>query len=547
MTGDASRQSYIWAMTSSDDAKRRDVMDTETRQIVRRPGVGSDPRRPVLTLAFHPDSSRIGARAGLTDLLAKAPISISRTTPNFVGPVGFESAPIADPYVSRRPLRLEPAGADIRLVPGGSPVVVDGVPVTDPLTVRDDQIERGVVIELAERVVLLLHKARPTLSDDEDLGIVGESDAIRDARAEIRRAAALDSPVLVRGETGTGKELVATALHTLSNRGEGPFVAINAATFSPSTAAAELFGHVRGAFTGATRDSRGLWATADHGTLFLDEIGAAPSELQAMLLRVLETGEVRPVGSNAARRYNVRLVAATDANLEEAIERQEFRAPLMHRLAAFRVDLPPLRERRSDIPRLLVHFLREELEAAGRGETLRMGSPYDDPWLGPDVVLALLDYAWPGNVRELRNVARRIASGTGRRAEVPWILLTETSASGLNPPPPDTDAGPKPRKTKQYRDPSEVNEEELRDALKEHDWHVGKAAKALGVSRASAYALIDAATTIRKARDVTDAEIIQASAECGGAVRQMAHLLEVSERGLRLRLRKFEGDQEETQ
>ena len=195
--------------------------------------------------------------------------------------------------------------------------------------------------------------------------MVGESAALRQVRAHVERIADLPVPVLVRGETGTGKELVARAVHLRSPRRDGPFVSVNLGAIPRDLAAAELFGAVRGAYTGAAQDRPGFFRAARGGTLFLDEVGEAPPEVQAMLLRVLESGEMYPVGGQAPVATDVRLIAATDADLEERIRDGRFKAPLLHRLAGYEIRLPPLRERREDIGPLFVHFAREELERIG--------------------------------------------------------------------------------------------------------------------------------------------------------------------------------------
>ncbi|HEU4537176.1 MAG TPA: sigma 54-interacting transcriptional regulator, partial [Polyangiaceae bacterium] len=173
-------------------------------------------------------------------------------------------------------------------------------------------------------------------------------------------------------------------------------------------AAAELFGAARGAYTGSTHDREGLFRSAQGGTLFLDEVGEAPPEVQVMLLRALETGEVHPVGAKAPVAVDVRLVAATDANLESQIRDGRFKEPLLHRLAGYEIRLPPLRERREDIGPLFYHFARGELEATGEARRLAPADPYEAPWLPAPIAARLVRHPWPGNVRQLRNWARQI-------------------------------------------------------------------------------------------------------------------------------------------
>ncbi len=214
----------------------------------------------------------------------------------------------------------------------------------------------------------------------------------------IRRVAASDAAVLVTGETGTGKELVARAIHALSNRRDQLFVPVNCAAIPRDLLESELFGHVRGAFTGATEDREGKFELADGGTLFLDEIGDMPAELQAKILRVLEEGRLNRVGGNREISVDVRVISATHRNLEQAVEQQTFRQDLYYRLNVIEIKLPPLRERPEDIPLLAEHFLTRSAQRLGRPPLV----------LEADALELLTSYPWPGNVRELRNVCERL-------------------------------------------------------------------------------------------------------------------------------------------
>ena len=227
--------------------------------------------------------------------------------------------------------------------------------------------------------------------------IVGRSAAIRQVITLASKVARHPSTVLVTGESGTGKELIARLVHTASPRAAGSFVAVNCGAIPEALLESELFGHVRGAFTGASNERRGLFEEADGGTLFLDEIGELPPTLQVKLLRALQEGEVRPVGDNQSRSVDVRLVCATARDLDAEVVAGRFRSDLFYRINVVRIHLPPLRERREDVPELTHHFV-----------TLfkrRLGLP--SAGVSPAGMRLLMEYPWPGNVRELENVVER--------------------------------------------------------------------------------------------------------------------------------------------
>ncbi|MEA2698692.1 MAG: two-component system, NtrC family, response regulator HydG, partial [Myxococcales bacterium] len=229
--------------------------------------------------------------------------------------------------------------------------------------------------------------------------LVGQSLPMRQLRALIERVADATSPVLISGETGTGKELVALAIHTDGPRGDKPFVAVNCAALPEQLLESELFGHARGAFTGASQTRRGLFVEAEQGTLFLDEVGDLPLPLQGKLLRVLQSGEVRPVGSETARNVDVRCMAATHKDLSELVQKGLFREDLFFRLDVLRVPVPALRERIEDFPALVEHFLRKSLERSPRSVLAGFE---------PEALDFLAAHAWPGNVRQLENLIERL-------------------------------------------------------------------------------------------------------------------------------------------
>ncbi len=233
--------------------------------------------------------------------------------------------------------------------------------------------------------------------------ILGDSPAMRELFSLMRRTADSEASVLITGESGTGKELVARGLHQLSRRGEGPFVAVNCAAMPEPLLESELFGHVKGAFTDARTDRRGLFAEANGGTLFLDEIGAMPIPLQPKLLRALQERHVRPVGGNTEVAFDARLIAATNSDLESAVDEGRFRSDLFYRVNVIHLAVPPLRARGGDVLLLAQRFIEECAARAGKHV------------VGLSSVAAekLLAYAWPGNVRELRNGIERAVALTG--------------------------------------------------------------------------------------------------------------------------------------
>jgi two-component system nitrogen regulation response regulator GlnG len=352
--------------------------------------------------------------------------------------------------------------------------------------------------------------------------------------------------VLLRGETGTGKELVAQALHQASPRRSRPFLAANLGALPVSLAAAELFGAARGAYTGAERKRDGYFQRADGGTLFLDEVGETPLEVQILLLRALETQEIQPVGSEESRRVDLRLIAATDADLERAVQAGRFRAPLLHRLAGYAIRLPALRQRRDDFGRLFFHFLREEL--AQLGEADRLATPLEGrPWIPAGLVARLAELAWPGNVRQLRNAVRQILiAGLDAGEAGLWMQAERLFEEAGRTAPEDggPDGGNRPEASRpggrqaggRPRDPEEITHDDLIAALRAQRFNVQRTADQLGISRGSIYHRIEQSPRLRKAVDLRPEEIQACRERCGGDLDAMVAVLEVSRRGLQRRI-----------
>lgn len=292
-------------------------------------------------------------------------------------------------------------------------------------------------------------------------GLVSRDETMKRAFQTIRNVGETDATVLVRGESGSGKELVARAIHLESHRAKGPFVAVNCAALTPGLLESELFGHIRGAFTGAVKDRKGLFEQAEGGTLFLDEVAELPLEMQSKLLRVLEERVVTPVGAAKEKRVDVRVVAATHRALRKEVEAGRFREDLMYRLRVVPIFVPPLRDRRGDVEVLLRFFLRRFNKAGPRHVEA----------IAPEAMRALLNHAWPGNVRELRN-AVEFAFAVGRGEE---LLLSEL-------PPEFGDPGLIEHASKS-EEPDE--REQIREALQLEGGRVTAAARRLGMSRAT--------------------------------------------------------------
>lgn len=298
--------------------------------------------------------------------------------------------------------------------------------------------------------------------------IVGKSEAIKRVLMTASKVSHNDSPVLITGPTGTGKELIARAIHYNSTRKEKPFVVKNCGVKTESLLEAELFGYVRGAFTGADRDKKGLFKEADGGTIFLDEIGDAPLSTQVAILRVLETGEIRPVGATKTEFSNVRIISATNKNLQEEIERGDFRRDLYYRLNTFTIEMPPLSQRREDIHLLIHHFIRKLKIKLGR----------DDLSVSPAALDNLVRYSWPGNVRQLENELERAAVLSDTDG---MIDTTDLSAEVLGSVSGDIGRGSSGGR---MRDIIEKVEREIITAtLKETSGNILRTSKILGLTR----------------------------------------------------------------
>jgi two-component system, NtrC family, nitrogen regulation response regulator GlnG len=524
-----------------------DTIDTEET----RPG--DDQRALVgLTLLYHPDVRRIGEVAPLFSLPLGGKHRVSRMEPPFFASGSHSGKPLATPVVSRTPLTIRTDSTGTIVLDAADTegaVWVDGEQVTGERRVAPTNLAVGVLIELSRSVLVLLHlvEASPKKAHGPASALLGESRGIHRVREEIQRVSQVTNPVLVRGPSGSGKELVAEAIHRCSSRASKPYVTVNMAALHGDTAMAALFGHSRGAFTGASHSSTGYFGAAEGGTLLLDEIGEVPRELQGSLLRAIREGEIQPLGEPRTRTVDVRVISATDADLEVLVEAGRFALPLLRRLDGLVIELPPLWQRRDDIARLFLHFLERELLAVGHAAYLREPEPGGKPWLSLRVLTAILGYAWPGNVAELQGVVTRLVlDNLGReRCQLSDALAHRLGRRSSSAPPATTagavakGASTPPDVPAQRRDAQTVTDSEIASAMRAAAFRVKIAAEQLGVSRSWLNTRLEHCEGVRKAKQLDQAEIEAAGQRHAWDIAQMAAALEVSEHGLKLRMQPF--------
>jgi DNA-binding NtrC family response regulator len=339
-----------------------------------------------------------------------------------------------------------------------------------PVDTEELKLVAEKALEL-HRLTREVERLRSQLDLDLDFGqIVGQSKAMRAVFRLMKMVAESNATILIQGESGTGKELIARALHQHSPRKNQPFIALNCASMPETLLESELFGYVRGAFTGANRNKKGLFEEAHEGTLLLDEIGDTSMAFQANLLRVLQENEIRPVGSSKSVKVDVRVVVATNKDLKKEMERDAFRKDLFYRLSVVPLVIPPLRNRKEDIPLLATHFIKKYCKAHG----------LEPKTVSPNALRVLLDHPWPGNVRELENVIQRAVLINPGREIVPECLFPSEAPADEAPASLsllDTAKGAK----------EEVEREKIAEALQKSSGNRSHAAKILGISRSALY------------------------------------------------------------
>ena len=373
------------------------------------------PEEPVLRVLYHPQLARVG---GWSPCPSTGWLTVGRAQPGFVPPRGAVGAggAIDDPTISREQLRLrwQPARGTFLLEPIASArramAVLDPARGDEPVPLAGPtEAAPGHVVVIGERIALGLDLARVRPPGAERMGLVGDSEAMWLLRDEVRAAASFARPTLIHGPTGAGKELVARAVHRHGPRPDGPFVPVNCGALPEQLVEATLFGHQKGAFTGALKDEPGVFVAADGGTLFLDELGELPRAVQPRLLRVLQEREVVPVGATRGRTVDLRVVAASHRDLAAEVAAGRLREDLYHRIAAHVLRVPALAERRFDVPSLFLHFLGRLIPEHPELAWLLGSDGAGRPGLPLGFVLALLARPWSGNVRELENVVERTA------------------------------------------------------------------------------------------------------------------------------------------
>jgi len=496
--------------------------DTQTLTIKSMPGLKPVEASLCLTIAWHPNIHIIGAQSILTNST-----EVSRLKPAFEMP-GRPSFQLNDRYISRSGFRIATKGSCIVIERYNSTqdIYINEHPLQDQIELDQADIEAGVAIMIESRIALVLHYREAAVSESiATYSIAGVSAKVIKLRNQITRSAIGNFNVLITGETGSGKELVATGIHDASNRSTHPYIAINAATLPGDLGASELFGATKGAFTGAHSDRKGYFGSAEGGTLFLDEIGDADRDIQVGLLRAIENHEITPVGAGKPVPVDVRVIAATDTKLHEAIEEKRFSPALYQRLAQLHIEVPSLRERKEDIGLLLSRFLQEGFARNGLlAEKIAESNAMET--IAP-FAFALIRYSWPGNVRQLRAVAQKalIDASFDGYFSIPESIANEAPA-------PRAQAKPKVK-------PSTLSDEQVRDTLARYEYNYLKSAESLGISRAALYKLVQSKGLATLAKDI-DEQTINDALAAYGSISKSAEALKINEKSLAQRIKELD-------
>lgn len=473
-----------------------------------------------MTILWHPEQMRIGEQC----MCPEGFIELSRFAPLFSHPGQHSAIALGHRAISRAPVRIRllPSGAiEIAIASGKMAVEVNGIQCQNMLALDAVHLERGIVLGLGGRIFICLHWMRSLPHTVSMAGFLGVSSAAIQIRNAILQVSDTDLPVLLLGETGSGKELVAQAIHRSSMRCKHPFVAVNMATLSDSLAAADLFGTVKGAYTGAQTARRGWFAEANDGTLFLDEVGDTPTSVQAMLLRVLENGHYRPIGAANDAVSQARLIAATDRALDVA----NFNQALLRRMEAYVIHLPALRERREDIGLLVRHFLQQH-------------APEQLDAVPPNLLSQIFNGEWPGNVRQLKHAVRRIALDlrAQQKPVLPASTIRPLESRSVEQLTRNESAPATLKSCSKRRKIPPINDQDLQAAMKSCNWRILGAAKQLGISRAALYKRLNDHPEIRFPNRISHEEIRHAWYASGKDLLRCASHLQSPAEALRRQL-----------
>jgi DNA-binding NtrC family response regulator len=405
-------------------------------------------------------------------------------------------------------------------------VELDGGEIHGSHQLSPEQISNGVIIGLGRAVLLCLHWLTALPKNNAIDGLIGVGSSTQKARDLIRQVAATDATVLLLGETGTGKEVVAQAIHSLSLRKHKPLVSVNMAALNDDLATADLFGATKGAYTGAQTARNGFFQEAEEATLFLDEVGNAPASVQPMLLRVLETGDYRPLGATKDLTTTTRIIAATDQDLYGG----GFNPALLRRLESFVINLPPLRNRREDLGVLIVHLMQSPSLANIANKNLSF-----------TLLTQFATYDWPGNIRQLRHILKRVLLGMANNETPAFSSLIDLPPQRItySAEPTNAYSPPTPSSTeKQTRKKlNELSEADVLTALEENEWNIQSAAQALEISRPSMYKLMETNAKIRRVEKIPAEEIRQAWLKANHDIEVCASQLKTPAEALRRHLR----------
>jgi len=473
-----------------------------------------------LTIVWHPDLGRVGEQ--FVGSIDSGVVELSRFAPLFRRP-GLDGLALGHGGISRDPVRIVRDNTDaIAIHPSAGRMVLElnGNEIRQTCYLSAQQIDAGQILGLGRTILVCLHWIRCLPKNNSADGFLGVGSAAILARDQIHQVATTDLPVLILGETGTGKEIAARAIHALSKRKAKRLVTVNMATLNESLAVADLFGSVKGAYTGAQSARKGLFTESESSTLFLDEIGNTPYSVQPMLLRVIEGGDYRPLGAQQDLHSTARLIAATDQALGSTI----FNQALLRRLESYVIHLPPLRARREDIGVLITHILNRD--------ALVHGSSIDLP---VPLVAQFARYDWPGNIRQLAHALQRAMLAL-RSGEVPHfdnLIKVPQESSGQITATNGLPAGAAQHKKK----PADLSEQDVLCAMENNHWFIQAAAQELGISRPSMYKLLRAHTQIRPIEKISEEEIKQTMKLCGGLVENCAAHLKTPTESLRRYLR----------